>query len=586
MRYNASALYCFANVFLFTLLSACSSGSSDTNTTNTLNTDPGTDPENTLTVTAEAGAIQAVYVGEQVNLSAILSSGDINTFHWTFRSTPGGSEALIENSNTRNPSFVADRPGTYVAQLVVTSTTGDKSVDFAITNVSGPTASEPDAPLVNAIFDHTGLIEPCSVCHAGDQATASTKSANHIKTSNECGVCHRTLYWVPSINVDHNEVIGVCSSCHNGVIAPGKNPTHIPTSEECNACHNPGTTFTLTQTDPAPAPDPGVTDPSLPPPDSGSGFDHTTAVGTCVSCHNNVDATGKPQTHLPTTDNCDACHTVTYWAPALLVDHTQLFGACSSCHNNITATGKSVTHVETALECDACHITTSWFTVTDPLPVEPTPDPLPPMTGPFDHSNVTGTCVSCHDSVIASGKSSLHIPSTDLCETCHGTDFWVPTLVVDHTQVLGTCSSCHDNIIATGKSATHTPTTDECDLCHNTLSWLDAVEPSPVAPTPINPLPPSIEPFDHTTAVGACVTCHDGVIASGKSAVHILSSDLCDACHTVDYWVPSLTIDHTQVVGSCSSCHNGIIAAGKSPTHVVTSEDCDVCHLVSTWIVP
>jgi hypothetical protein len=41
--------------------------------------------------------------------------------------------------------------------------------------------------------------------------------------------------------------------------------------------------------------------------------------------------------------------------------------------------------------------------------------------------------------------------------------------------VLGTCSSCHNGTLATGKNAGHVPTTAECSECHSTLAWEPAL---------------------------------------------------------------------------------------------------------------
>jgi len=40
------------------------------------------------------------------------------------------------------------------------------------------------------------------------------------------------------IRVDHAQVLGSCSSCHNGNTAVGKNPGHFVTALECDSCHN------------------------------------------------------------------------------------------------------------------------------------------------------------------------------------------------------------------------------------------------------------------------------------------------------------------------------------------------------------
>jgi hypothetical protein len=72
-------------------------------------------------------------------------------------------------------------------------------------------------------------------------------------------------------------------------------------------------------------------------------------------------------------------------------------------------------------------------------------------------------------------------------------------------------------------------------------------------------------------------------VAWGKSANHINSTDLCDACHTTTIWAPATQTDHTQVLGTCSSCHDGTIATGKNTNHVVTEFECDVCHATTAW---
>ena len=139
---------------------------------------------------------------------------------------------------------------------------------------------------------------------------------------------------------------------------------------------------------------------------------------------------------------------------------------------------------------------------------------------------------------------------------------------VDHSQVIGTCASCHNGIIASGKSATHIPTSNTCDACHQ--------------PGPVSWVPVAVIAVDHNHTLGACVVCHDGTIASGKSATHIPSLDSCENCHLPGPipWAPILAaaVDHTQVVGACFDCHNGTVASGKGVRHITTSNLCDSCH--------
>jgi hypothetical protein len=93
--------------------------------------------------------------------------------------------------------------------------------------------------------------------------------------------------------------------------------------------------------------------------------------------------------------------------------------------------------------------------------------------------------------------------------------------------------------------------------------------------------------FDHNLVTGqACVTCHDEISEIGKGSTHIISTDVCEACHSVNFWAPATVVDHNHVIGSCSNCHDGIIATGKTSTHIPTSDVCETCHLATgnTWL--
>lgn len=75
--------------------------------------------------TAVAGPNQAVTVEQTVHLDGTASFAP-NTpsanlqYAWSFVSRPIGSTAVLNGANTATPSFVADVPGTFVVQLVVT----------------------------------------------------------------------------------------------------------------------------------------------------------------------------------------------------------------------------------------------------------------------------------------------------------------------------------------------------------------------------------------------------------------------------------------------------------------------------------
>jgi len=71
---------------------------------------------------ANAGTAQTVRVRDVVTLQGNRSSdvdGDPLTFSWTFVSRPTGSQTTLVNATSVSPTFVVDRPGTYVVQLTV-----------------------------------------------------------------------------------------------------------------------------------------------------------------------------------------------------------------------------------------------------------------------------------------------------------------------------------------------------------------------------------------------------------------------------------------------------------------------------------
>jgi len=243
----------------------------------------------------------------------------------------------------------------------------------------------------------------------------STKPANHLPTSDNCAACH---FPDRSILVSHADVVGMCGDCHDDVLASGKLISHVPSTNVCDACHitnywNPIITF-----------------------------DHSQLLSFCVDCHNGIDAPGKGSLHLNTTMICEACHFITSWMPAATVDHADVFGVCSSCHNNNIAKGLSPTHIPIIEECDGCHYTDVWIPVKQ---TEPTPG-LPPA----------------------------HIATTGNCAACHAVTSWIPVIRVDHREVIGTCNSCHNGVVATGKPVNHVPASNSCERCHGTGAWLPA----------------------------------------------------------------------------------------------------------------
>ena len=137
--------------------------------------------------------------------------------------------------------------------------------------------------------------------------------------------------------------------------------------------------------------------------------EHPPISDSCVSCHNNVDATGKTVNHISSTDKCDACHSLLYWIPSIIVNHTEVIGSCESCHNGTLSIGKTVSHIASTDDCSACHDSSNW---------------LPAIL--VEHTKVLGSCKSCHNNTLARGMSNNHSDiGSRLCEKCHVPENWL-----------------------------------------------------------------------------------------------------------------------------------------------------------------
>lgn len=109
---------------------------------------------------ANAGPNQAVAVGAVVQLNGSASTdvdGDHLTYRWSFNSVPTGSTAVFSNPAAINPTFVANAPGTYVAQLIVNDGTRDSApatVTITTNAVQAPAANAG----VNQTVKHGDLV--------------------------------------------------------------------------------------------------------------------------------------------------------------------------------------------------------------------------------------------------------------------------------------------------------------------------------------------------------------------------------------------------------------------------------------------
>lgn len=302
----------------------------------------------------------------------------------------------------------------------------------------------------------------------------------------------------------------------------------------------------------------------------------------CASCHTAGRRlaggnTVMPAQHVPSRQACDACHGTSTFVGARFRHLGIAPGTCASCHNGALASGKPGGHLPTSASCDSCHRSTAWS----------------PATG-FNHAGVvSGSCQGCHNGSRASGKPASHVPYTAVpvlaaaaCDSCHRAGFrsWTPASVHASANLTTGCATCHTGAYpgATGKpaNATHATVTGNCEGCHkSTATWGGAR-------------------VDHASFGPAtnCSSCHNGSGATGKPGTHIpTGAATCYACHGTTAWVPSKW-NHTQVpvTAQCSSCHSGGYppADGRPANHipyaavpVTAAANCDGCHKgsTSTW---
>lgn len=110
---------------------------------------PSTVTVSTLPVApvANAGANQVVNINSVVQLNG-AGSTDANglplTYRWSLITLPAGSSAVLSDATAVKPTFTADRPGTYVAQLIVNNGTLDSTAATATVTTNpilAPTAN-------------------------------------------------------------------------------------------------------------------------------------------------------------------------------------------------------------------------------------------------------------------------------------------------------------------------------------------------------------------------------------------------------------------------------------------------------------
>ncbi|HET6197788.1 MAG TPA: hypothetical protein VFE12_18640, partial [Acetobacteraceae bacterium] len=325
------------------------------------------------------------------------------------------------------------------------------------------------------------------------------------------------------------------------------------------------------------------------------------AAGDCSQCHsgtNYFSAQTKPPGHIPTPlASCATCHVVAGdfsiaglgSLPAL---HTGVSSGCITCHSAGSGAGPFA-GCATQAACAS----------PPPLTYQPKTTPLaaggsPTAPSAATHVPVVGiACERCHSPTVFTSFAGMNMKGNSTA----------------HTAVAAaTCESCHEYpyvwygvTIRTPGSANHHGRTPGQDCissgCHSRrYTSFDEARVRPVlrsaltAPT-VRVLPDgttasamdqgAARGFDHHgVTIGQCQTCHNGQVAHGLPAKHLVTRASCDTCHRTSAWLPAQFSHLGTLVGQCQTCHNGASARGKSSGHFITARSCDACHRTVGWV--
>ena len=122
---------------------------------------------------ANAGPDQSVSAGTTVALNASGShDADQNalTYDWSFASIPSGSAATLSNPTAATPTFVADKAGQYIVQLIVNDGTVNSTPDTVmVAAATGNTAPVANAGPDQAVAVNSSVILDGSASHDADK---------------------------------------------------------------------------------------------------------------------------------------------------------------------------------------------------------------------------------------------------------------------------------------------------------------------------------------------------------------------------------------------------------------------------------
>jgi len=498
---------------------------------------------------------------------------------------------------------------------------------FGVTMVDRPTAAQ------DANHPTTG---ECSNCHSSTVSFTAglAKPSNHIPTTQPCTLCHTNAGNYAVYTMSHSGITNNCAQCHAAGltfanITPKEPPSnHLPIAgracENCHAatvfssfvgtkmnhtgittgcasCHETGMTwFGVTMVDR---------------PTAAQDKNHPTT-GECSNCHSSTVSftTGvstKPANHIPTAQPCTLCHSNPNDYSVFAMSHSGITTNCIQCHGsglsfaNIVPKEPPSNHIPTgSIACESCHSTTNFTAFSG--------------TAMVHSASITAlTCVTCHETGMAwfgvkmVDRPKGHHGTTD-CKGCHNTTSFnggnaaalktiaktaTAAKTVTGTAAAGTTAAATlaaserlgkgDTGLSAHGTATQMAAQPGRFNLAGRMSRLASVNDAGVASgakaASLNAGGSSLTGFNHAGARRDCMTCHNGLVAVGKSARHIPSNNSCDNCHTVNAWTPA-RFEHLGVTLSCSQCHDSVHATGRPTNHVQTAIACNTCHSTVAWL--
>jgi hypothetical protein len=328
-------------------------------------------------------------------------------------------------------------------------------------------------------MSHSGITGSCVTCHNGASfagVTPVAKGSNHIATSQDCSLCHKSTT-VPggfaTGGMDHTGISAGCTKCHGGTAFQGVTPVskgsnHVPTTLDCVTCHTSFVGF------------------------STGAMSHTGISTNCASCHGgqsfqNTKPVAKGSNHIPTSLDCSTCHRSTAaFGPNTAMNHSGITSGCATCHSGaafqgVTPVSKSASgHIPATADCSSCHTSFTSF-----------------GGATYNHSGVaSGTCYKCHNGTYAGVTSVTSVKnhvatgasSCDICHTGSKATGGFATFVMGNAghaatspaAVLSTtnCMTCHNgSVLGTktfkphpGKDKATTANANYCGTCHKSFT--------------------------------------------------------------------------------------------------------------------